>query len=136
MSKVERLPDEPIIIVTPPNNVTFENARQHETAIRALMGQIDGHVYLIVDCTACRISLDDAAHILRDATERQDYLWYDKRLTFIFVAHFSIANLFRHAWMRLPIDRVEVPMYETVSDALEFVRSTIGAAGTTGDTAS
>lgn len=135
MSRVERLPDEPIIIVTPPAEVTFENARQHETTIRYVMEQIEGKVYLIVDCTTCRISLNAAVAILRDATERQDYLWYDKRLIFIFVAHFAIVNLFVHAWMRLPIHSVQVPIFETVVDALEFVRTTIAAAGTTGDAA-
>jgi|GEM_PF-6803501 len=123
---VYQIPNEPIIVAEMPHDVTFENTREHELAIAELRARINGCVYLIIDFTPCRIELKEAAMMLRDAAENPSYFWNDPQLTFIIVAHFAVANLFRHAMMQLPGDDIIVPLYETLDDALEYARCESG----------
>lgn len=125
LDSVYQIPNEPIIVAEMPYLVTYESTRKHSAAISHLRSKMDGQVYLVLDFTPCRIQLSEAAKLLRAASENPDFFWNDPQLTFIVVAHFAVANLLRHAVMQLP-NSIFVPMYETMKDALEYVRCEIG----------
>jgi hypothetical protein len=117
---VEKLPDEPIILVTIDGHLDVAIARQIYAEIAELAQDIEGKVYRITDLRKQTSSFMDTIGVVKEAAKGSPGTTSDPRITNVFVGHGKVAPT------TLNLMRQKNPeshgVLETVEDALEYVR--------------
>ncbi len=118
----ERLPQEPIIVITvrePFNPQKDLGPAEQEFATTA--ATIDGPVYRIVDLSRWNVQFSDLVHIMDNVMRKNRGA--DPRFRTILVSSSQIAALGAKAAGQAQYMGVETPLFGSLDDALVYVRA-------------
>ena len=119
-ASVEKMPDEPIIVVTIDGHLDVEIAREVYAQIAKFAESIEGPIYRITDVRKQEISFMEMMAVIKEASKGMPGTTSDQRITNIFVGREKMAMLARDVLKRL--DPEGHGVLETVEDALDYIR--------------
>jgi hypothetical protein len=117
--KVERVPNEPVIIATLVGPVTAETVHEVFEKSARLAEQIPGRVYRITDVRFSTTTFKDMATILKEAASQQEGSAADPRFCGMLVGS--------HEWSRMYSKNLQneggfsVPVFDSFDEAMRFV---------------
>ena len=120
--RVEKLPNEPIIILTYEGRLDVETVRSAFLQSAAIAEQIAGLVYRISDV---RRADADFAHVLKVVAEIRKGLpgsSADPRIRGMFVGTSAMAKLYADILRQQALGGVSIPFFFTPEDALASIR--------------
>ena len=127
---VKKLPDEPIIISTMSAEYSVTRDMQaSDNAARDLLDEFGEQMYLIVDITNFKVSIDDVTlGSSRGARDGESPLWHHQRIKqVIFVSKDKVVHLAAKGVNSLPFGFLNIKVFNTLEKALVFCRTTTGA---------
>ena len=117
---VEKLPNEPIILVTVEGHLDVSLAREIYAKIAELADDIQGPIYRITDLRKQTSSFADNIAVVKEASNRKPGTTSDPRITNVFVGREQISPV------TLAVMRRDNPdshgVLDSVEDALAYVR--------------
>lgn len=117
---VEKLPDEPIILVTVNGHFDIEVARGIYAEIARLAKQIEGKIYRITDLRKQTTSFSDTVQVVKEASQKLPGTTSDPRIVNIFVGRDQVSPITLNAMRKQNPDGHGV--LDSVEDALQYVR--------------
>ena len=123
---VEQLPGEPIVIVRVTGHLTVEVMRDVYRQIAAIADQIEPPLYRITDTRFREASFAEMMAIVKEASKGMPGTTTDPRIRNVFVGRDRIAMVGRDAYVNNDPNRNAMPIFESIEDALTYVRYEIG----------
>lgn len=121
--RIERLPDEPIILVTIEQGYNMNReARETNEAISNLIGAGESGVYLIYDLRFLQMSFSDLVVALADNAQKSAGTASDSRLRPVVVGSGEMIKLGNMAMQQEQYGGLKIPMFPTPEEALSFIR--------------
>jgi len=124
--RVERLPDEPILILTAGAEFSIKNdvlASAEEAT--GLMAEIpEGPIYYVLDTHGLRINFSDLVSGLWQAT-RATNLLKEPRLQLVAVGSGTLIEMGIKSLSQAQYGGLSVPLFETIDEALTYIRQEI-----------
>ena len=117
---VEKLPDEPIFIVTVDGFLNAEMVRELYQEIGVLTKDMEAPIYRITDVRKQQTTFMDMMGIIKEATKDMPGTTSDSRITNIFVGKEKFAKIARDVMQRINPDNH--PMVDTIEEALTYIR--------------
>jgi hypothetical protein len=117
---VEKLPNEPIILVTVKGNMTAEIAREVYQEIAQITKDMPLPIYRITDIRKIETNFTDMMEVIKEATIERPGTTCDPRITHIFVGNDKFVKIARDVLQR--IDPDNHPMLDTMEKALAYIR--------------
>lgn len=126
--QVEKLPNEPIIILTYSGDVDAETIKSAFHQSVELMASMEGTVYRISDVRG--FDLDPAAmlelfKLIADIRNDLAGSSADPRIHGVFVGDHELARLYAEIMGQYAFGSTQIPFYETLDEALAYIRFTI-----------
>jgi hypothetical protein len=125
---LEKLPDEPIIILTvrDPLGTPAEHRKSHEEIV-ALINTIEGDVYRITDMRELNITFAQMVdRIAQEGKARAAGAMSDERIKGIVVGSHDMVRFGTQAVSQQQYGGLKVPLFETLNEALTYARTEIG----------
>ncbi len=120
--RVTRLPGEPIIVAEVRDRMDVESIRSIFSETVALASDVDGYVYRIVDFLNAQASIRDMANALVESSKRAPGSTIDPRVKPVMVAGHNRIRFLFDAMRRKEFGGIEVPVFDTMDEALTYVR--------------
>jgi hypothetical protein len=123
---VEKLPEDPILLATMTAEYSVSRDQQaSDDAARALLAELVEPMYLVVDITKVKLSIDDITlGSNRAAREGHNPLWHDPRIKqIVFVSTNKAVHLAAKGVNTLPFGFSNVKVFNTLDEALAHCRS-------------
>lgn len=117
---VEKLPDEPIFIVTVDGHLNAEMVRELYHEIGELTKDMLPPIYRITDVRKQETTFMDMMGIIKEATKDLPGTTSDDRITHLFVGREKFAMIARDVMRRINPDNH--PMLNTIEEALTYIR--------------
>ncbi len=119
--KIERLPDEPILIVTIEDHIDAEVVRGIFIQTAAMFAQIEGAVvYRIADIRTAKTNFVDVIKIIKTIRSGIPASSIDPRIRGVFVGRNHFARMY--ADFIRQFGGAPIPFFETVEEAVEYAR--------------
>jgi hypothetical protein len=116
---VEKLPDEPIIIVTSVGQINVTMMREVYAQIAAILDKFEPPLYRITDARNQETSFADMIGIIKEASKGMPGTTTDPRIRNVFVGRDKFAMLARQAYVNTGST---IPLFDTLEDALTHIR--------------
>ena len=118
----EKLPDEPIVIVTSLGQINVEMMLEIYRRIAEIADQIEPPLYRITDTRQQDTSFADMMGIIKQASRGQPGTTTDPRIRHVFVGRDKFAMLARDAYANNDPNHHAVPVFDTLEEALAYIR--------------
>jgi hypothetical protein len=115
---VEKLPHEPIVIVTIIGQLNITMMREAYAQIATILDACQPPVYRITDARAQETSFADMLDIIKEASHGMPGTTTDPRVCNIFVGRDKFARLAREAYINTGHP---IPLFDTLEDALTYI---------------
>ena len=126
---LEKLPDEPIVIVTAVGLLNVEGMRAIYTQIAKILEKIDPPLYRISDVREQETSFAEMIEIVKEAGRGMPGTTTDPRIRHMFVGRHKFAMLARDFYRNSDPNRLSMPTFDTLEEALSYVRAEIKRQG-------
>lgn len=122
MSRVEKLPDEPIIVITESGFINLEYINESMRQMDELAKTFEGDFHLLIDARQSDSNFVNVMAILSNSAPPEDAR---QPLTTTFVGKSSFLKLFRDAFSQKQFSGEQMALFENKQIALESIRLTI-----------
>lgn len=122
---VRRVPDEPIVIATMTGTVTLADTEKVFRRTDELRADMPPRIYRITDVTQATSTVAEIIRIVKAAADVKSSHTADPTLTVVFVGISQWSKLFTDAMGQDDFGMVDIPIFDTVDDALVYVRRRI-----------
>jgi hypothetical protein len=119
---VEKLPDEPIILVTVIGFLDVNMARSIYAQIAEIAATLQGPLYRITDVRQEHTSFVELVGVIKEASKGTAGTTTDPRIKNVFVGNEKMARVARDALVK-NLGAASMPMFATMEDALEHIRN-------------
>jgi hypothetical protein len=119
---VEKMADEPIILVTSVGQINVTMMREVYMKIAAILDVVEPPVFRITDARNQETSFADMMGIIKEASKGQPGTTTDPRIRNVFVGRDKFAMLARDAYANTAPDHQAMPVFDTMEQALTYVR--------------
>jgi hypothetical protein len=119
---VERLPNEPIIIVTVTGQLTVEVMRDVYRQIAEIADDVVPPLYRITDTRFREASFAEMMAIIKEASKGMPGTTTDPRIRNMFVGRDKMAMIGRDCYSNVTPQGNVMPMFETIEEALVYIR--------------
>lgn len=126
--KVERLPNEPVIVVTLSGDLNAQIVQDMFDKSAQFMDEIDGRVYRITDIRATEISFPDLVQVLSRSTSGQPGSSSDPRICGVLVGTHGWSRFFSESLQQAQYGHLNIPIFEAIDDAMAYIREQIALA--------
>jgi len=121
-SAVNKLPDEPIILVTESGHVDIEHVRSNRQRINAIAREIDGAYHIIIDARESDSSFADVMKILRSVEPLEI-----RPASSCYVGSSVFLQLYRNALSQIFYGKSNLPIFESLEAAMLYTREQVAA---------
>jgi hypothetical protein len=121
-AKVEKLLDEPIILVTIEGYLDASMMKIAYEQIAAIADQVEPPLYRITDARKQENSFADMMAIIKQAKTGVPGSTTDPRIKHVFVGRNKMSMIARDVYTRGGDDQDAMPMFDTIEDALTYIR--------------
>lgn len=133
--KYEKLPDEPITIITVTGKVDegmlLPGPDDMDHEILEIVEETPGKDYLIIDISAVKMAFSELIMVLADARsevkEMGGKAFIDENMMYLFVGSGDMADLAVEALKQDQYGNIEALLFPTVDEALAYARQQIAA---------
>ncbi len=125
--KVEKLPDEPIIIATLAGDLSIEIVREMYAQTAQLLADHDGILYRITDIRATEIDFSELVNVLASFTENLPGSPTDPRISGVLVGTHGWSEFFTQSAQQEQYGAVNITVFEELEVALAHLRAQIEA---------
>lgn len=119
---VRRLPDEPIIIATLTETIALDDVQIIFQRTEELRADMPSQIYRITDTTDAITSIAEIIRIIKSAADGRSSKTTDPTVTVVFVGKSQWSHLFTEAMKQGEFGKVQIPLFDTLDDALAYVR--------------
>ncbi|MBC7813997.1 MAG: hypothetical protein H7175_22780 [Burkholderiales bacterium] len=122
---VEKLPDEPIIVVTYAGELNLEIVSAAFRQSAEIMDRLDGTVYRISDIRQGTSEFSDTMDIIHRIRHSRNVSGstLDPRLKAVFVGSHVLAEMYADILKQSEYGGKEIPFFNEMDDALAYIRS-------------
>lgn len=120
--KVERIPDEPIIIATLSGDITPETVMEMFAQSAYWADKLGGRVYRITDIRSTEISFPDLVVVLASCAHRQPGSPSDSRICGVLVGTHGWARFFVDSAQQEQYGQLNIPVFESLDEAMTYIR--------------
>lgn len=119
---VDRLPGEPIVVVTVTGHLTVEVMREVYRQIAKFADEIEPPIYRITDTRHREASFAEMMSIVKEAGKGMPGTTTDPRIRNVFVGRDKFAMIARDAYRNTNPEKLSMPTFDNMEDALTYVR--------------
>ena len=129
---VEKLPDEPIIVVTYDGELNLEIVTTAFRQSAEIMDRLEGTVYRISDIRQGTSEFSDTMDIIHQIRETQNVSGstLDPRLKAVFVGTHILAEMYVDILKQSEYGGKEIPFFKDMDEALTYIREDMAFAAT------
>lgn len=120
--RVEKLPDEPIIILHYEGHVDAETVKSAFLQSAEIASEIDGPVYRISDVRNGEGSFVDLMQVIAEIRKGIPGSSADPRIRGVFVGSHHMARLYAGFLRQQQFGGTQLPFFHTLEDAFEYIR--------------
>ena len=117
--KVERIPDQPIIVLHYEGFLDLETVKSAFVQSAAIAAQIEGITYRIADIRNATSSFVEIVSILKASRANVQGSAADTKYQVIFVGQNQLAHLYADALKQLGAS--PIPFFDTMEDAMQYI---------------
>ena len=117
-ARIERMPNEPIVIVTFDGHLDVETVRNVFVETAAVFANVEGHVYRIADIRTAKIGFVDLINIVKAVRGGLPASSIDPRVHGVFVGQNQFARMYADLIKQL--GGTPIPIFATMEDALDY----------------
>jgi hypothetical protein len=119
--RVEKLPDEPVLVITYEGHLDVETVKSAFTQSAALAAKIDGAVYRISDVRKGEGDFIDLMQIMAQVRAGIPGSSADPKIKGIFVGTHYMARLYADLMRQEQFGGIQIPFFKTVEEALDYI---------------
>ncbi len=119
--KVEKLPDEPVIILTYEGHLDVETVRTAFTQSLVLAESTPGVVYRISDVRLGEGDFRDVMQVMEQVRAGIPGSSADPKIKGVFVGTHQMARLYAEMMRQSQFGGVQIPFFKTVEEALDYI---------------
>ncbi len=120
--KVERLPGEPILVMTYTGHMDVETVTKGFTESAKLAEQIDGVVYRISDVRLGEGDFGDVMKVIAEIRKGIPGSTADPKFRGVFVGGHQMVRLYADILKQEQFGATTIPFFKTMDEALEYIR--------------
>ncbi|PJF39244.1 MAG: hypothetical protein CUN55_14910 [Phototrophicales bacterium] len=121
--ETQKLPNEPILIITAKGKFTPENIETSFNEINKYYDPDGEMLYIISDNTELDMSFSDVVTGLASVTRREGFRFGAPNSMLIMVGTSEMVRLGTEAMKQKQYGNLEVPMFDNIDDAIAFARN-------------
>jgi hypothetical protein len=131
---IEKVMGKPVVIVTYHGHITVEDAKSAAVKTADLLDTYGGPLYKVmqVDCDHAYISFDEVMMLTTLSSKGRPGSVTDERIRPVFVGEHLLLDLYVDAMKQEAFGAIEIPVFDTLDDAMIYVDERIHEDGAYG----